>query len=251
MRTNILLENAAESNNKFNYIEVAVAGCIQRIGVTSVAIQLIKFLQSIGKTACYIDNTDTDYISLCKGYYYCDDIDEELHKITIDGIDMYTDVTAEIMKSVYIKNYNFIIYDIGNINDNPQKQTSFLQKKFRLLVTGQKPNEIHAFNKLIDSMYNTNISYLFNFVPQADRDDVLEDTKNKGSAYFVPYFDDCFSLTSESVPIFSDIFTEYIPKKEEKSALNKTEIRKQKKEQRRREKLMKRQGKLFEDGNIA
>lgn len=105
---------------------------------------------------------------MCKGYYFCDDVDDELNMITIDGIDMFTDITAETMKSIYLKNYDFIVYDIGNISDNTEKQISFLQKKYKLLITGQKPNEIHEFNKLIDNMYNRNIVYLFNFVPQQE-----------------------------------------------------------------------------------
>lgn len=253
IETKSMLEKSDVNSSKLNYTDIGVGGCINRIGVTSVAIQLIKFFQSVGKKACYIDVTNSNYVLLCKGYYCCDAVDEELNMITIDGIDMFTDVTAETMKSIYLRNYDFIVYDIGNISDNAEKQISFLQKKYRLLVTGQKPNEIHEFNKLIDNMYSRNIVYLFNFVPQADREDVIEDIHNRGVAYFVPFFDDCFSLISESSTMFYDIFFDIIPKPEpqELVQLSKKELKKQMREYRKQKRKNKKHSTDNQDEVIA
>lgn len=205
--------NIVSAAERFSSISVGIAGCIDRIGVTSVAIQLIKFFLSVGKTACLIDNSDTGYVELCREYYGVDNEDEEMHRITIEGVDMYYNVTAEILQRIELKNYNFMIYDIGNISDLPQKQTDFLKKKYRLLVTGDKPNEMKAFDMLIQNIYRTHIVYLYNFVPQSDREYILEDIKKqKQECYFVPFYDECFSLSSESVPIFQSIFSEELPK---------------------------------------
>ncbi len=203
---------------RFSSISVGIAGCIDRIGVTSVAIQLIKFFLSVEKTACLIDNSDTGYVELCREYYGVDDEDEDMHRITLEGVDMYYNVTAEILQHIELRNYNFMIYDIGNISVSPQKQTDFLKKKYRLLVTGDKPNEMKAFDYLINSIYRTHIHYLYNFVPQADREYIMEDIKKqKQECWFIPFFDECFSLCSESVPIFQSIFSEELPAPEEET----------------------------------
>ena len=223
LKTNELLENASSYNvvnaaAKFSSVSIAVAGCINRIGVTNVAIQLIKFFKSIGKTACYIDNSGTNFIQLCREYYCCDEDDEQEHRITLDGIDMYYNVTAETLQNIHLKNYNFMIYDIGNISNSPQKQTEFLQKKYRLLCTGSKPNEVQAFDGVIKNIYRTNLTYLYSFVPVNDREDIIEDVKKANQkCFFVPFFDDCFSLTADSVPMFSEIFEAEIPKPEIKN----------------------------------
>lgn len=220
LQTNKLLEDANGNNiisaaEKFSSISIAVAGCINRIGVTNIAIQLIKYFMSVGKTACYIDNSGTDFIQLCREYYCCDEDDEQEHRIMLDGIDMYYNITAETLQNIYIKNYNFMVYDIGNISKSPQKQTEFLQKKYRLLCTGSKPNEVQAFDSVIKNIYRTNLTYLYSFVPVNDREDIVEDVKKANQkCFFIPFFDDCFSLTAASVPIFSEIFEADIPKQE-------------------------------------
>lgn len=201
---------------KFSYKTVSVAGCMARIGTTSVAIQLVKFFQSQGKTACFIDNSNTGYMELSKNYYLTDDADEQMNRITLEGIDIYYNVTAEIMQQIYIKNYNFIVFDVGNISENTAKQTEFLQKDYRILCTGCKPNESIALEKLLQNIYQTKIAYMYSFVPKNERDGIMEDVKGLNQkCYFTPYFDECYSLTSDSIPLFKDIFNDVFPADEE------------------------------------
>ena len=205
-------KTAKKARQKYNSVSVAVAGCIQRMGCTSVVIQLIKFFNSQGKTACFIDLSDTDYVEECAQYYGTESEDFEHHRIAIDGVDMYYRVTAEIMSFIELQGYDFMVFDMGNISDKPQKQTEFLQKKYRLLVTGSKPNEAKSFYNLLDNIYKTKISYLYNFVPSADRETVESDVKTMNAkCYFIPFMDEVFSLVSESVPLFHEIFENELP----------------------------------------
>jgi len=202
------------ATERFSSISVAVAGPISRMGVTSVSIQLVKYFLSKGKTACYIDMSGTGYTELCKEYYDCDSEDIINHRITIDGIDMYYNVTADILQNIEVKNYNFMIFDVGNISQSAEKQSVFLQKKYRLLVVGDKPNEEMAFNRLMKEIYRTNITYLYNFVPQGDRESLIEDANNRNQkCYFVPFFDECFSLVADSAKMFDTVFSAEFPQK--------------------------------------
>ena len=203
---------ARNARTQFNSISVAVAGCMRRIGCTSVAIQLIKFFASQGKSACFLDFSETMYVEECAEYYGVDSMDTEHHRITLDGVDMFYNITAEILQFIQLQNYDFMVFDMGDISDNPQKQTDFLQKKYRLLVAGEKPNELKAFQRLLNNIYNTKISYMFNFVPQADRESLSEDMATSDSkCYFVPLMDEVYSLVAESVPLFHDMFSEVLP----------------------------------------
>ena len=215
-------EHAEEYENKqqaarnaranYNSISVAVASCMPRIGCTSTAIQLIKYLFYREKTACFLDFSGTGYTEKCAQYYNTDSEDYEHHRITLDGIDMYYDISAEIMSFIDLQNYDFLIYDMGNISDNPQKQTEFLQKKYRIIVTGNKPNENEALISMKNSIYKTKISYIYNFIPVADRESILEDVEaTEGKCYFLPYMDEVFSLVKESVPLFNEIFLSELP----------------------------------------
>lgn len=203
---------ARNARQSYNSISVAVAGCMQRIGCTSVSIQLVKFFMSQGKSACFLDFSETGYTELCSEYYGIDSEDYEHHRITIDGIDMYYRITAEVLSFIELQGYDFMVYDMGNILEKPQKQNDFLQKKYRLLVTGTKPNESKAFYQLLGNFYRTNISYLYNFVPTNEREGVIADVKTmNATCQFVPYMDDVFSLSAESIPIFHAVFAEALP----------------------------------------
>lgn len=200
------------ARQKYNSISVAVAAGMNRIGCTSVAIQLIKFFSSQGKSACFLDFSETGYVEECAQYYGVDSEDFEHHRITLDAVDMYYNITAEILSYIELQNYDFMVYDMGDISGKPQKQTEFLQKKYRIIVAGEKPNELGAFRLLLENIYRTKISYLFNFVPQADRETVAQDVETADSkCYFVPLMDEVFSLVSESIPLFHDIFSEDLP----------------------------------------
>lgn len=195
---------------------IGVAGCISRIGTTSTAIQLVKFLQFMGKTACYVDNSGTDYISQCRDYYEPSDDNRELHKVTFDGVDVFYDVSAEIMQQIYLNNYNYIVFDCGNIANDSSKQIQFLQKQWRLLCTGSKPNESSNLQKVIREIYQTKIYYLYFSVPTAERAYIKKDVEEfDQKCYFLPFYDDCYSLHLDSIPIFSDIFSEEFPKQQE------------------------------------
>ena len=206
-------DNFISAAERFTSKSVGVAGCMTRIGTTSVAIQLIKLFQSKGKTACYIDTYNTEYVKQSMDYYCADEMDEENHRVNFDGVDMYYDITTEIMEHIYLKNYDFMVYDCGDISGNTLKQTTFLQNQYRLLCCGSKPNENIALHSLLKSIYKTNISYMYFAVPQNERQGVIDDVAQLNQkCYFVPFFDDCFSLSLESAEMFSLIFADEFPK---------------------------------------
>lgn len=207
---NVDFVSAAE---RFSSVEIAVGGSMSRIGTTTIAIQLIKFLQSEGKTACYVDLSNTDYMELATNYYDTEKHEDDLHKFNLAGVDIYTNVTQEILYQIHVRNYNFIVYDMGSLLDNALSTSDFLRKSIKLLCAGNKPNENKALKSVADTLYNTKINYVYSFVPDDEIDDIRDElTKWFGSVcFFAPYIPDAFSLNNDSRTMFRAILSDFFP----------------------------------------
>ena len=209
-------EEFVSAAEKFSSVEIAVGGVMPRIGTTTIAIQLIKFLHSEGKTACYVDLSNTDYMELATNYYDTEKHEKDLHKFNLAGVDIYTNVTQEILYQIHVRNYNFIIYDTGSLLKNNVNTSDFLRKSIKLLCTGNKPNENKALNNVANTLYNTKINYIYSFVPDDEIEDIRDELKKwfGCTCYFAPYIPDAFSLNNESRAMFKAILSEYFPEEE-------------------------------------
>lgn len=242
-------EDFISAAERFSSVEIAVGGSMSRIGTTTIAIQLIKFLQSEGKTACYVDLSNTDYMELATNYYDTESHEKDLNKFNLAGVDIYTNVTQEILYQIHVRNYNFIIYDTGSLLNNSISTSDFLRKSIKLLCVGNKPNENKTLKSVADTLYNTKINYVYSFVPNDEIDDIREELgKWFGSAcYFAPYIPDAFSLNNESRAMFRAILSEYFPEEEPEEVPKKKGFF----ERRREKKQMKAQQKAAEQASTS
>ena len=91
---------------------ISVAGCCNRIGTTTQALQIIKYLQFLGHKAAYIQLNDSEYVQKAAGLYSAEDIDRSLGRVTLNGTDLYSkpDQIAEIRGM----GYEYLVYDFGD-----------------------------------------------------------------------------------------------------------------------------------------
>ncbi|MBP2661566.1 MAG: hypothetical protein H6Q69_4598 [Firmicutes bacterium] len=68
---------------------IAVAGCLGRIGTTTQAMQIIKYLTLMGYRACYIEMNRHGYIDGVKELYNNIKEDRKAKRVTFEGIDMF------------------------------------------------------------------------------------------------------------------------------------------------------------------
>ena len=229
-------EEFISAAEKFSSVEIAVGGSMPRIGTTTIAIQLIKFLQSEGKTACYVDLSNTDYMELATNYYDTEKHEADLNKFTLAGVDIFTNVTQEILYQIHVRNYNFIVYDTGSLLNNSISTSDFLRKSIKLLCAGNKPNENKTLKSVADTLYNTKINYVYSFVPNDEIDDIREELAKwfGSSCFFAPYIPDAFSLNNESRLMFRAILSEYFPTEEPVETPKKKNFFGKRKEKKRR-----------------
>ncbi|HCA33554.1 MAG TPA: hypothetical protein DEP00_00095 [Lachnospiraceae bacterium] len=175
---------------------IAVMGVCSRIGTTTQALQIVKYLQTKGKKACYLSMTGvplTEWKELFGGEE-TDKADVELSRIRVRGVDMFFD-PAKILK-IEAEGYQYIVYEYGSLSNTKQNsQTEAMSKDIRIVVAGIKPGETEGLEKVFSSMVGNATYYIFSFVPESEKQNVL---KNQGSmaekTVFAAYTPDPFQL---------------------------------------------------------
>ena len=229
---------------------IGVAGTIERIGVTTQAIQLCKWLKMKGKNVCYIQMNDSGYVENLKVFYENVVVDEAQGCVSYENVEMYYDKAR--IDEILNRNYDFYVYDYGTITNEFFQKTSFFEKNYKIVVTGTKPTELNSFNQCMEELYHKHIHYVFSFVSEGDRENVMEMMSDKDKySYLAGVTLDMFSLNSDNISNFEKIIPleEEIEEEPEKKGLfsflkkDTSEKLKYKKEKKPKEKKKKRKKK--------
>lgn len=186
------ITEAAEEKEIPNCKLIGVAGAEHRIGTTTQAIQITKFLIFRGYKACYIQMNNSSYIDSMKEWLK-EAEDDHIGKITCNNIDMYynLDCLSDVLKS----GYDFYVYDYATYTDIDFNKTSFLEKDIRIFVCGASPTEMNCTLSLIGNSFYNDVTYIFNLVPEADQEEILDMMMDKSDkTFFTEYTPDPFVL---------------------------------------------------------
>lgn len=191
------------------------------MGTTTQALQIVKYLQMQGYKACYVQVNDTKYVESFYQYFKTTH-DTYLGKVTYEGTDMY--YKQELLLEILNQGYDYYIYDFGTYSATDFNKTSFLEKDIRIFVMGSKASELKYADEVLENKYYTDVSYLFNFISEQERPDILELMEERAErTYFTAYVPDPFvyipndtfrkvigvkkkSLKKETQPIFKGLF---------------------------------------------
>ena len=192
---------------------IGIAGTQHRIGTTTQALQLIKYLQYKGHTACYIELNGNQYIDanarsgairnlsfVEKCALYGETLQE---KIKIEGIDLYTGQVglSEKMK----QQYEYIVYDYGSITEHDFDRTAFAKDDIRIIVGGCMLTEIDHLETVLTIPYYADASVMVSFAPEGAQDNILKlisEVRNDMGriearpVMFCPYCPDPFIFTT-------------------------------------------------------
>lgn len=175
---------------------IGVGGAIHRIGTTTQAVQLVKYLLYCGKKACYIEVNSTEYVQALLNTFEVDFHNEKLGKVTFSSVDLY--YRQDMIPEVLQMDYEYYVYDFGVFNGKDFNKVSFLEKDIKIMVLGSNPGELDKSTELIDSVFYNDINYIFNFTAPSDREDLIENMGDKGeSTYFMGYCPDMFIYVPE------------------------------------------------------
>lgn len=171
---------------------IHIGGTMPRIGTTTVGIQLVLFLQSMGYDAAYVEMNKQDYIWGCENLYMDCKQDKLPGKVTIHKVDLYSrDWMPELISGG--THYDYILCDYGNIHRPDFDRKEFADCGAMVIVAGVKPNEIFATERALRNPAWKEAVYVFSFVPGEDQGEIRNMMGEKAEeTAFMPYIPDPF-----------------------------------------------------------
>lgn len=194
---------------------IGIAGSCHRIGTTTQAFQIIKYLTLQGYKVAYIEMNNSHYIEDLKNWYAIENEDTDIGSVTYNNIEHF--YKMEKISDILKKDYDYLVYDYGAYMENGFNKTSFLEKDIKIFILGSAPAEMqHTYNIIKNSFY-TDVYYIFNLTSKAEQPEILElmdDATDK--TFFSMYTPDPYEYTTNN--IYQDIIacvpqTKEIPKK--------------------------------------
>ena len=200
-------------------LTIGVTGCCKRIGTTTQAIQICKYLQLKGHNPCYVAYDEPDIQDWAEIYDRQEnDDDEEYSRITLFNLDMYTDPLK--LPLIRALDYDAIVYDFNCISDSDFQMLPFLQNDIRIVVGGISPKEMVGMQAAYNTVLSSGTYFLFSFVPEENHKDVLDmQAQLAPQTGFAPYTPDPFTYTSKATAFFDKIIKASTLKKPKKTGL--------------------------------
>lgn len=180
------------------YITIGVISKNSRIGTTTLAIQLVKYLEMLGYKSCYIQHNDSFWVQNFDKW-----IDGILHdivvgKVVYQNVDMYYNIDR--INAIRKMGYDVYVYDYGVDHD---KNISFLERDIRIGIAGSSPSEMDNTQELIETYYDEDVLYCFNFVPQSEREEILGMMNEYADkTFFIDECPDPFFLSSANLETY-------------------------------------------------
>lgn len=177
--------------------KIGITGVCQRMGTTTAAIQLVKHLQIKGYKACYIELNLTGFVKKQLEYFAGTEEDDSIGRVTYENVDMY--YKQEFLQEVLRQDYDFFLFDYGAYSERGFNKTSFLEKDIRIFVAGSKAQEMRYTNEIMKNEYYTDVYYLFNFISEKEKTDIMEFMEEKEErTFFTVYTPDQFEYVHNS-----------------------------------------------------
>lgn len=188
---------------------VTLAGCMPRIGTTTLALQLCRYIKDFSDySPAYVECGAHNYIWSASEMYRSTKEDRTGGHMSIEGIDMY-EVERLPELTAGGADIDFLICDYGDITSKNFDREGFSKTTARILIGGVKPNEIHYTEMALKDDGLSSSDMIFTFVPEGDREELKNMMGAKAAdTFFIPYAPDPFSKISKDGEIF---FGELIP----------------------------------------
>ncbi|MDD7511967.1 MAG: hypothetical protein PUK21_06335 [Peptostreptococcaceae bacterium] len=194
LEANPKFKTEIEDNRKT--MKIAVVGSQRRIGTTTLALNLMKMFNfAEDSSSCYIECNKTGFTKSLIENMDCT-YNRTLDEIKLEGDSIFRDVKK--IKDIEKEGYSKIIYDFGVLTDDNIEAA--LEKDIVIAVIGAKTLEIeHTLNLIKMTSTYPNFAYVFNFIPEKDRE---ETKKGQGElslkTFFLSYAPDETNLSIEN-----------------------------------------------------
>lgn len=200
----VAIEVQRSNDRQRTYTTIAVSGSMSRIGTTTQAMQMCKYLLYKGHRVCYIEANQSGYVHKIRDFDTDAKYDEITEKVTFKSIDMFDNMQRihEYLKM----EYDYYVYDFGAWNDKEFFATSYLEKDIKVIVGGAKANEILHMTEVLRVASRWDVYYVFSFIADENQKEILELMEEQAKyTYFAKYVPDLWQW----VP--ADYFSQICP----------------------------------------
>lgn len=172
-----------EASRVLQFHTVGIAGAQNRVGTTTQALQIVKYLQYMGHRACYVEMNGTKYfdmsgkdgsdrqVSFAEKYQLWTESENNKAKVTFEGVDLYfgPEGISESMKQGYV----YYVYDYGSVTDRDFDRTAFLKDDIQIFTGGAKQAEFDYLLRMLDIPVFLDACILLSFVPEKEEESIL------------------------------------------------------------------------------
>ncbi len=200
------VEEIKEEEKKFfdSFTTIGVCGSMSRIGTTTQAMQIVRYLQSKGKKACYICLNNDEFIKQVAEWYNNDTSVKD--RTSYKGLDMFYQLNINEAADL---GYEYFVYDYGDYSKASFNRDLFLREDVKIVCSGSKANEIRSLFRIAQSIYYKDAIIVLSFVPEIEKEKVLElmdkikiegvKTKNAARTFFANEQTDFFAFDPDSI----------------------------------------------------
>lgn len=172
---------------------VGIIGIMPRIGTTTQAVMLTRYLNEAGIRACYVEENDTQFCDCLMTLYDDVSYDSDRDCLVKENLTLYKEET----RSFVATDVAYRIVDYGYITKNGFPE-NYLKKDIKIIVCGTAPLEIANLISSVEMMYDVDLNYIFSLSDEQHYQEVLEVMGTKK--------DKCF--LSPNIPDSFDFFTQ-------------------------------------------
>lgn len=173
---------------------IGIAGSLCRMGTTTQAIQIVKYLKLMGYQAGYIEMNRNEYIKVLTNLY-CEAKKINNH-VSYEDIELYE---QEKLSAAYGQDYDYLVKDYGSITSETFESVSFMEQNIKIIVCGAKPNEILSVERVLENPLFHDAGCIFSFVPKEDRAAIRGMMEERGqNTFFADYVPDPYVYLSNA-----------------------------------------------------
>lgn len=187
---------------------VGIIGIMPRIGTTTQAVMLTRYLNGAGIRACYVEENDTQFCDCLMTLYDDVSYDSDRDCLVKENLTLYKEET----RSFVATDVAYRIVDYGYITKNGFPE-NYLKKDIKIIVCGTAPLEIANLISNVEMMYDVDLNYIFSLSDEQHYQEVLEVMGTKKDKCFLsPNIPDSFDFfTQPCIYIYNSILNLNIP----------------------------------------
>lgn len=198
-------EAAIPTPQSRRYKTISLCGACRRIGTTTQAVQIIKYLQYNGYRAAYIEMNNTGFVIQLAQIYQDIIYDRRgVDKLTYKNVDFY--YMQEQLSDILKRDYDYFVFDYGSAADPYFNAISFIEKDIPIIVCGTAPNEWDATNAVIGKTLLNDAYYIFSFCDVSEHADIRELMEHKAAKTIFPgYAPDFIQFRADRNNVYKQI----------------------------------------------